>query len=147
MPFWVFTSVFTLVETSMSGGKLPALDLKVADAVQDDLEDVPHRGVVDRTGVALDHALQNLLLALRVVDGGADLGLERHDLLHDARPLAQRLDELPVDLIHPLPEFPDFLLCLGIRHRTWNCTKQPVSLSAGQQGSEDETANRPTNSH
>src|SRR5215210_7024493 len=121
MPFWVFTSVFTPVETSILGGKLPALDLKVADAVQDDLEDVPHRGVVDRTRVPFGHPLQDLLFAPWVVDGGASLGLEHHDLLHDARPLAQSLDERPVDLINPLPELSDPLLCLSIRHRIWNC--------------------------
>src|SRR5215210_8116058 len=110
MPFVVFTSVFTPVETFILVGKLPALDLKVADAVQDDLEDVPHRGVVDRTGVDLDDLLQDLLLPPRVVDRRANLGLEHHDLLHDARPLAQRLAEFPVDLVNPLPELPDLLL-------------------------------------
>src|SRR5215212_1369549 len=122
MPLVVFTLVFTLAETSILPWKLPALDLEVADAMQDELEDIPHRGVVDRTGVALDHPLQDLLLALRVVDGGSYLRLEIHDLLHDPRPLAQRKDELPVNLVHPLSELPDSLLYLGIRHRIWNCT-------------------------
>src|SRR5687768_16983289 len=114
--------VFTLAETSMSPGKLPALALKIADAMQDELEDVPHRGVVDRTGVALDHPTQELLLAFGVIDWGTRLCLEIYDLLHDARPLAQRQDEILVDLVYPLPELPDSLLYLGIRHRIWNCT-------------------------
>src|SRR5215217_8516445 len=103
MPLVVFTSVFTPVETSILGGKLPALDLKVADAVQDELEDVPHRGVVNRTWVALHDAPQDFLFPPGVVDGGTSPRLERHDLLHDARPLAQGIDELPVDLVHPRP--------------------------------------------
>ena len=77
MPLVVFTSVFTPAETSMLPGKLPALDLKVADAMQDELEDISHRGVVDRTRVALDDPTQDLLLALRVVDGCARLCLEQ----------------------------------------------------------------------
>src|ERR671917_908240 len=103
MPLVVFTSVFTLAETFMLPGKLPALDLKVADAMQDELEDISHRGVVDRTRVAIDHPPEDLLLAFGVVDGSPRLCLEIHDLLHDARPLTQRLDELPVDLVYPLP--------------------------------------------
>src|SRR5215207_5276945 len=122
MPLVVFTLVFTPAETSMLPGKLPTLDLKVADAMQYDLEDVSHRGVVDRTRIAFDYPLQNLLLTLRVVDGGTCLGLERHDLLHEARPLAQRPDELLVYLVHPLPELLDFLLHLSIRHRICDCT-------------------------
>src|ERR671921_6689 len=92
MPLVVFTLVFTPAETSMLPGKLPALDLKVADAMQDELEDISHRGVVDRTWVAIDYPPQDLLLTFGVVDGGTRLCLEIHDLLHDARPLAQRQD-------------------------------------------------------
>src|SRR5215203_5749139 len=97
MPLVVFTLVFTLAETSMLPGKLPALDLEVADAMQDELEDISHRGVVDRTWVAIDHAPENLLLAFGVVDGGPRLCLE-------------------------IPELPYSLLYFGICHRIWNCT-------------------------
>src|SRR5919107_1780235 len=92
MPLVVFTLVFTLAETSILPGKLPALDLEVADAMQDELEDISHRGVVDRTWVAIDHPPEDLLLALGVVGGAPRLCLEIHDLLHDARPLAQCQD-------------------------------------------------------
>src|SRR5215203_600615 len=122
MPLAVFTLVFTPAETSILPWKLPTLDLEVADAMQDEFEDIPHRGVVDRTGVALGHPPQDLLLASGIVDGRANLCLEIHDLLHNAGPLAQRQNELPIDLVHPLPELPDSLLYLGIRHRIWNCT-------------------------
>src|ERR687894_337795 len=107
----------------MLPGKLPALDLEVTDTMQDELEDIPHRGVVDRTGVAIDHPTQDLLLALGVVDGGPHLCLEIHDLLHGPRPLGQRKDVVPVALVHPLPDLPDPPLYLGIRHKTWNCIK------------------------
>src|SRR5829696_3110259 len=70
MPLVVLTWVFTPAETSILVVELPALDLEVADAMQDELEDVSHRGVVDRTGVAFDHPTQNLLFALGVVDVG-----------------------------------------------------------------------------
>src|SRR5215203_6419027 len=130
MPFVVFTLVFTLAETSMLSWKLPALDLEVADAMQDELEDIPHGGVVDRTRVALDDTTEDLLLAPGVVDGGASLSLEVHDLLHDSRSLAQGLDELPVDLVYPLPELPDSLLYLGIRHRIRNCISAGIRLQA-----------------
>src|ERR687886_11798 len=99
-------------------GKLSPLDLKVPDAVQDQLEDVAHRGVVDGTGVLLYDPPQYLLLAPGVVDGCPRRGLERHDLLHDARPLVQGSDKLSVDLVDPLPELPYLLLQLRIFHRT-----------------------------
>ena len=70
MPLAVFTSVFTPVKRPSLPGKLPALDLEVPDAVQYELEDVAHGGVVDGTRVHLHDLPQDLLLTLRVVDRG-----------------------------------------------------------------------------
>ena len=68
MPLAVLTSVLRSVKRPSLPGKLPALDLEVPDAVQYQLEDVAHGGVVDGTRVHLHDLAQDLLLTLRVVD-------------------------------------------------------------------------------
>jgi hypothetical protein len=71
--------------------------------VQDQLEDLAHRGVVDRARILLDDLLQDLFLALGVEDRHPGLGLYPGEVLHDLRPLAERPDQLQVDLVDPLP--------------------------------------------
>src|SRR5215210_3193316 len=85
--------------------------------MQDELEDLTYRRVVDGPLVLLGDLSENLLLAPGIEEGLPRLGFYGHDLLHDARPLVEVAYELPVDLVHPDPEILYSVLRARVIHR------------------------------
>ena len=96
------------------------MDFQIPDTVQDELEDLTHRRVVDGTLVLFGDLSEDLLLPPGVEEGLARLGLYRHQLLHYARPLVEDAYELPVNLVYPAPEILYPVLRARIIHRRGN---------------------------
>jgi len=77
--------------------------------VDDALEDVEHLGIVERAWIDSADVVEDLLLALGLVDGKGAIALELADSAGCLSPLADEADEL-------LVQFIDFLTPVGDLH-------------------------------
>src|SRR5512144_1512136 len=142
MTFWTCSSVavcsITMTMTPSLLGFVDGQPLQAPAFVDDSFEDALHRRGIQRSGVLAHHPLQDLGLALRGVDGQAQLGLEPPDLHRAGRAAVQQSHELRVDQVDAVSPFLDVLHGAPLSHATW------VPRSASGRSSSSRTSALPT---